>query len=111
MKKDLIKQFFEMVQIDSESGEEKIFIAYLEGLFKNELNAETVIDGYGNLIIRIDGKNTKKTTPTLVTSTVSIVTSIGNFVSNWTWFYGKTIAQERRCLSILPVRRWTSLMR
>ncbi|GAH38121.1 unnamed protein product, partial [marine sediment metagenome] len=65
MKKDLIKLFFELVQIDSESGEEKEFIAYLENLFKNELNAETVIDGYGNLFVKVNGKNTAKTQPIL----------------------------------------------
>lgn len=65
MKEDLIKQFFKMVQINSESGEEKEFIAYLEALFKNELDAETETDKFGNLIIRLDGNNTEKTQPTL----------------------------------------------
>lgn len=49
----VVETFMEMVQIDSESGEEKEFLDYLAGLFARELGAETVFDGYGNLVARV----------------------------------------------------------
>ncbi len=52
----MINQFLEMVKIDSESGEEKHFIEYLEKELK-ALGAETYIDPYGNLLGRLPSKN------------------------------------------------------
>ena len=65
MNKNLIDTFFKMVQIDSESGEEKEFIAYLKNLFTKELKAECTTDSYGNLIAKIRAKNTTRTEPVL----------------------------------------------
>jgi len=58
MNKNLINTFFKMVQISSESGEEKGFIFFLKDLFTKEFQAKCTIDGYGNLIVRIPAKNT-----------------------------------------------------
>jgi len=65
MNKNLIDTFFKMVQIDSESGEEKEFIDYLKNLFTKELKAECTTDSYGNLIAKIRAKNTTRTEPGL----------------------------------------------
>jgi len=51
-----IDTFCEMVQIDSESGEEEKFITYLSELLKCELGQHSVIDKFGNLICRIPAK-------------------------------------------------------
>ncbi|HIC95690.1 TPA: M20/M25/M40 family metallo-hydrolase [Candidatus Bipolaricaulota bacterium] len=56
---DIVKLFCDMVRIDSESGEEERFIAYLKGLFEQELGAECSLDSYGNLIAKISGKESK----------------------------------------------------
>ncbi len=61
MSKNLIDTFFTMVQINSESGEEKEFIAYLKDLFTKELKATCTTDNYGNLIAKIPAKNTTRT--------------------------------------------------
>jgi len=58
MNKNLINTFFKMVQISSESGEEKEFIFFLKDLFTKEFQAKCTLDGYGNLIVKIPGKNT-----------------------------------------------------
>jgi len=65
MNKNLIDIFFKMVQINSESGEEKEFIAYLKDLFTKELKAKCIIDNYGNLIAKVPAKNTTRTEPVL----------------------------------------------
>jgi len=65
MNKNLIDTFFKMVQINSESGEEKEFIAFLKDLFTKELKAKCTIDNYGNLIAKIPAKNTTRTEPVL----------------------------------------------
>jgi len=62
---ELVNTFFEMVQISSESGEEKEFISYLENLFTKKLQAKCIIDDYGNLIAKIPAKNTARTEPIL----------------------------------------------
>jgi len=56
MNKNLIENFFKMVQINSESGEEEEFILYLSNIFK-DFNARCVSDKYGNLIIKVPAKN------------------------------------------------------
>ena len=61
MSQELVDTFCNMVQISSESGEEKEFIAYLHDLFTKGLNATCSIDSSGNLIARIPAKNTPVT--------------------------------------------------
>ncbi|MFW6148801.1 MAG: M20/M25/M40 family metallo-hydrolase [Atribacterota bacterium] len=65
MKKDIADYFFEMVKIDSESGEEKEFLKFVECLFKKELDAKTQYDNYGNLIIKVSPKNSQRKEPIL----------------------------------------------
>jgi tripeptide aminopeptidase len=56
MKERMIKQFMEMVQIDSESGNEAEFIDYLLAEFK-KLGADARKDAYGNLVAKLPAKN------------------------------------------------------
>ncbi|MBP8718099.1 MAG: M20/M25/M40 family metallo-hydrolase [Candidatus Atribacteria bacterium] len=65
MAKEIIEYFFQMVKIDSESGEEQKFLKFLENLFQEELGAKTQYDNYGNLIININAKNSQKEEPIL----------------------------------------------
>ncbi len=65
MNNRLVNTFFEMVRISSESGEEKEFISYLEGLFSRELQATCTIDNHGNLIAKISAKNAPGAKPVL----------------------------------------------
>ena len=58
--------FCDMVQIDSESGEEERFLSYLEELFTRELQAECIRDSYGNLIARVPAKGSDKAEPILL---------------------------------------------
>jgi|LSQX01.1.fsa_nt_gb tripeptide aminopeptidase len=62
---NLVRYFFDMVKIDSESGKEQEFLKYLENLFQRELDSQTDYDSYGNLIIRIKGKNSTQNEPLL----------------------------------------------
>jgi len=64
----IAKQFCDMVRIDSESGDEAQFIDYLKELFEKDLGADCVLDAFGNLIARVAGKNSEKTTPVLLCS-------------------------------------------
>jgi len=57
------KTFFEMVKIDSESGEEQEFISYLKDLFTREFQAKCTTDSYGNLIVNIPGKDSARKEP------------------------------------------------
>jgi len=59
----LVNTFMKMVRIDSESGQEQEFIAYLKDLFTRELRAECTIDDYGNLVVRLAAKNSSRTEP------------------------------------------------
>ncbi len=59
MSERMVNHFMEMVQIDSESGNEEKFISYLDGVFK-ELGGETQKDDYGNLMIRFEGRGQGK---------------------------------------------------
>jgi len=54
---ELLEKFFDMVKINSESGEEQEFIDFLKELFVKELGADYIIDDYGNLILKIPPKN------------------------------------------------------
>lgn len=65
MKDDLFCYFSRMVKINSESGGEKDFLVWAERLFRDELSAETQFDDFGNLIIRIQAKNSSKMNPIL----------------------------------------------
>lgn len=57
MRDRLINNLVELVQIDSESGEEARFLRFLADKFARELCAETRLDAYGNLIAKIPPKN------------------------------------------------------
>lgn len=65
METDLINNFFQMVKIDSESGEEQKFLKFLSNLFDKKLNAHCEFDDYGNLIAHIFGKNSQGQSPIL----------------------------------------------
>lgn len=55
MSERMVKQFMEMVQISSESGEEAAFIDYLVAEFI-KIGAEAGKDSYGNLIAKLPAK-------------------------------------------------------
>ena len=65
MSQRMIDQFMEMVGIDSESGNEARFIAYLQGEL-GKLGAEAGTDAYGNLIARLPAKNSRVEEPILL---------------------------------------------
>ncbi len=65
MSERMIKQFMEMVQIDSESGNEANFINYLEKEYQ-KLGAETMQDSYGNLIAKLPAKGCEGKDPVLL---------------------------------------------
>ncbi len=65
MSERMIKQFMEMVQIDSESGNEANFINYLEKEYQ-KLGAETTQDAYGNLVAKIPAKGCEGKDPILL---------------------------------------------
>jgi tripeptide aminopeptidase len=51
----MVAQFMEMVQVDSESGDEAAFMAWLLPVLQG-LGAKAGLDGYGNLIASLPGK-------------------------------------------------------
>lgn len=65
MSKRMITQFMDMVQIDSESGNEANFINYLEKEFQ-KIGAETELDSYGNLIAKLPAKGCEGKDPILL---------------------------------------------
>ncbi len=65
MSERMIDQFLEMVQIDSESGNEAPMIDYLLGEFQ-KLGAEAAKDSYGNLIAQLPAKNCEGKEPILL---------------------------------------------
>ena len=65
MELDFINTFFNMVRISSESGNEGEFIDYLKDLFSKELSAQCIVDGYGNLIVKVPPKNSVSDEPVL----------------------------------------------
>ncbi|HDL19237.1 MAG TPA: M20/M25/M40 family metallo-hydrolase [Bacteroidetes bacterium] len=65
MSERMIKQFMEMVQISSESGEEAQMIDYLLQEFK-KLGAEAIKDSYGNLMAKIPAKDCTGKEPILL---------------------------------------------
>jgi len=65
MSERMIKQFMEMVQIDSESSHEANFINYLEKEYQ-KLGAKTMQDSYGNLIAKLPAKGCEGKEPILL---------------------------------------------
>ena len=63
MSGNLVNTFCKMVQISSESGNERDFISYLKDLFTTELQANCVLDDFGNLIAKIPAKNSSLVEP------------------------------------------------
>jgi len=61
----MINQFMEMVQIDSESGEEAAMIEYLHKEFTS-MGADSVIDSYGNLVAKFAEKGCSGKDPILL---------------------------------------------
>lgn len=65
MSQRMIRQFMEMVRIDSESGNEARFIDYLLKEFK-KLGATARKDAYGNLLAKLPAKKSKNKKPILL---------------------------------------------
>ncbi len=65
MSERMVKQFLEMVTIDSESGDEARMIEYLKGEIE-ALGGEAELDGYGNLLGRFDEKGCSGSEPILL---------------------------------------------
>lgn len=65
MSERMIKQFMEMVQIDSESGEEAEMIDYLQNEFR-KLGADAQKDSYGNLVAKLPAKGCEGKAPILL---------------------------------------------
>ncbi len=65
MSDQMVEQFMEMVQIDSESGHEAEMIAYLKDAFE-KIGAVAEVDGYGNLIAKMDAKGCSGKSPILL---------------------------------------------
>jgi len=65
MSERMINQFLEMVQIDSESGNEARMIDYLFGEFES-LGGKVEKDSYGNLITKFNAKNCEGKEPILL---------------------------------------------
>ena len=65
MSERMIEQFMEMVRIDSESGNEAAMIEYLHKEFES-MGADSVIDGYGNLVAKFSEKGCSGKDPILL---------------------------------------------
>jgi len=65
MSERMIKQFMEMVQIDSESGNEARMMEYLLGEVE-VLGGEAALDDYGNLLARFPAKGCEAAEPILL---------------------------------------------
>jgi tripeptide aminopeptidase len=65
MSERMVEQFMEMVRIDSESGDEARFMAYLLGELE-ALGASAALDAYGNLIASLPAQNCTATEPILL---------------------------------------------
>lgn len=61
----MLENFFRMVQIPSESGNEKDFLRFTEGLLSNQLHASCSYDSYGNLIATIPMKHSSRSSAVL----------------------------------------------
>ncbi len=65
MSQRMVRQFMEMVRIDSESGNEARFIDYLLKEFK-KIGATARKDAYGNLVAKLPARNSKGKKPILL---------------------------------------------
>ncbi|HQT94662.1 MAG: hypothetical protein B7Z68_05685 [Acidobacteria bacterium 21-70-11] len=65
MSERMVRQFMEMVRIDSESGDEARFLEYLLGEVK-ALGGAAALDPYGNLIASFPAKGCKGAAPVLL---------------------------------------------
>ncbi len=65
MSQRMVRQFMEMVQIDSESGNEARFVDYLLKEFK-KLGATARKDAYGNLVAKLPAKKSASKNPILL---------------------------------------------
>ena len=65
MSERMVRQFMEMVRIDSESGNEARFMQYLLGEV-GRLGGEGALDGYGNLIASFPARRSSRTEPILL---------------------------------------------
>jgi tripeptide aminopeptidase len=65
MAERMVKQFMEMVQIDSESGNEAEFIEYLFKEF-SQMGGEPRKDAYGNLVAKFPARNSASQVPVLL---------------------------------------------
>jgi len=61
----MINQFMQMVQIDSESGNEATFIKYLKNEFE-KLGGKAIVDSYGNLVAKFPAKGCSGKEPVLM---------------------------------------------
>lgn len=66
MESKLVHRFLELIAIDSESGEEAQFIAFLKQELEHFFAAACRIDSFGNLIAAIPAKNSDQEEPILL---------------------------------------------
>jgi len=62
----IVDLFQNMVQVDSESGNEAKFVQHLKGILERELGAECTLDAHGNLIATLPAKNSSVTEPVML---------------------------------------------
>jgi len=60
------ERFMNLVRVDSESGNEDSVLACLQEMLEGELEAECMRDAFGNLVARVPGKDSDRTTPILL---------------------------------------------
>ena len=65
MSERMVRQFMEMVRIDSESGEEAAFMAYLLGAIR-QIGGQAELDDYGNLLARFAARGCQGREPILL---------------------------------------------
>jgi tripeptide aminopeptidase len=66
MESRLVTSFCEMVQIDSESGDEAAFIDHVRAVLERDLDATCQFDDYGNLVARVAAKESTRAKPILL---------------------------------------------
>lgn len=59
MSDKVVEMLCELVQVDSESGDERRFMEFVAGWLEREVGAESELDGYGNVIARVAAKDSK----------------------------------------------------
>jgi len=73
----LVDLFCGMVRVDSESGNEAAFVQYARELLERELGASCELDDYGNLIARVDGKDSTAPTVALCAHADTVKPGVG----------------------------------